>query len=99
MADFINREKVLAYLNDIRLTVAPDDRTPPEDKACRIAEWSGITTAMDAIAAMPAADGAVITCKDCRYYHDASVNSKGFMICPASGMEITPNDFCSYAED
>ena len=28
----------------------------------------------------------------------ATVNEKGFLICPASGMEITPDDFCSYGE-
>lgn len=40
----------------------------------------------------------VITCKKCRYMQEAKVNKKGFSICPASGMEITDDDFCSYAE-
>lgn len=40
----------------------------------------------------------VITCKECRYKSDAKVNKKGFLICPASGMEIADDDFCSYAE-
>ena len=48
---------------------------------------------------LPAADVVEVTfCKDCRYYPDAKVNEKGFLICPASGMEITETDYCSYGE-
>lgn len=48
---------------------------------------------------MPAADVVEVTfCKDCRYYQDAKVNEKGFLICPASGMEITEMDYCSYGQ-
>lgn len=38
-------------------------------------------------------------CKDCSYKQKATVNEKGFLICPASGMEITDDDFCSYFEE
>ena len=38
----------------------------------------------------------VARCKDCQYYQDAKINKKGFLICPASGMEITETDYCSY---
>ena len=49
------------------------------------------------IAHIPTANVVEVTfCKDCRYYQDAKVNEKGFLICPASGMEITVTDFCSY---
>lgn len=52
-----------------------------------------------AIGDVPAADVVEVTfCKDCRYYQDAKVNEKGFLICPASGMEITETDYCSYGE-
>lgn len=40
----------------------------------------------------------VVRCKDCKYYEQAKVNNKGFLICPASGMEITEADYCSYGE-
>ena len=40
----------------------------------------------------------VIRCKDCVYSEKARVNKKGFLICPASGMEITDRDYCSYGE-
>ena len=49
--------------------------------------------------AQPTADVVEVTfCKDCRYYPDAKINEKGFLICPASGMEITKTDYCSYGE-
>lgn len=37
-------------------------------------------------------------CKDCASKENATVNAKGFLVCPASGMEITETDFCSYYE-
>lgn len=40
----------------------------------------------------------VVRCRDCKYMKQAKPNKKGFLICPASGMEITENDFCSYGE-
>ena len=40
----------------------------------------------------------VTRCKNCAHKERATVNEKGFLICPASGMEITPDDFCSYGE-
>lgn len=47
--------------------------------------------------AIPTIDAVpVVRCQDCRYYQDAKVNEKGFLICPASGMEITETDYCSY---
>lgn len=36
-------------------------------------------------------------CKDCVYKASAEVID-GFLICPASGMEICDDDFCSYGE-
>ena len=40
----------------------------------------------------------VVRCKDCIYYKDRKVNKKGFEICPVSGMDITPMDYCSLGE-
>ena len=40
----------------------------------------------------------VVRCKDCVYAQSAKINKKGFRICPASHMEITDDDFCSYGE-
>ena len=40
----------------------------------------------------------LVRCKDCTYAKDAAVNEKGYLICPASGMEITDRDYCSYGE-
>lgn len=40
----------------------------------------------------------VVRCKDCAYAQRAKINKKGYRICPASHMEITDDDFCSYGE-
>ncbi len=40
----------------------------------------------------------LVRCKDCVYKKGATVNKKGYLICPASGMEITDRDYCSYGE-
>ena len=45
-----------------------------------------------------AAASELVHCRDCVYMLEAKVNTKGFLICPASGMEITDDDFCSYGE-
>ena len=51
------------------------------------------------VKAQPAADVApVVRCKDCKHFDKAAPNDKGFCICPASGTEIVPDDFCSYGE-
>lgn len=40
----------------------------------------------------------VVRCRDCIYKERAAVSEKGYLICPASGMEITDQDYCSYGE-
>lgn len=40
----------------------------------------------------------VVRCRDCEHLVNATVNANGFLICGVSGMEITPEDFCSYGE-
>lgn len=40
----------------------------------------------------------VVRCRCCVYAQLAKINKKGFRICPASHMEITDDDFCSYGE-
>lgn len=39
----------------------------------------------------------VVRCKDCKYWDKATIR-KGFLICPASGMEIMADDYCSYGK-
>lgn len=38
-----------------------------------------------------------VRCGECIYMEEA-YEKNGFLICPASGMEITNTDFCSYGE-
>ena len=40
----------------------------------------------------------VVRCQYCIYFAEAKFNEKGFLICTASGMEITGMDYCSYGE-
>ncbi len=40
----------------------------------------------------------VVHCEDCKHFNRAEFNCKGFKICPASGMDVTPDDYCSYAD-
>jgi len=40
----------------------------------------------------------VVRCRDCEHFDRNVFDFKGFKICPASGMYITPEDYCSYAE-
>ena len=66
-------------------------------------DWTLIGDAADAACRVidnaPTVDAVVVTrCKDCEYLVNAVVNANGFLICDVSGMEITPDDFCSYGE-
>lgn len=89
MAEYIKREAALAL-------VRPDD---PNDERCAVTVATAKRLIRHALTAVPAADVAlVVRCKDCKYMAGALPNDKGFLICPASGMEITPEDFCSYGE-
>lgn len=40
----------------------------------------------------------MVRCRDCKYSAQSAVNENGFIVCPVSGMEITQDDYCSYAE-
>lgn len=47
----------------------------------------------------PTADVVRVTrCRDCINRRSAKVNEKGFLVCSASGMEITDDDYCSYGK-
>ena len=83
MKEYIEKSMAFAVLVDFPGELSPEN--------------IGLSIARKAIDSLPAADVApVVRCKDCRYYQTAKVNEKGFLICPASGMEITETDYCSY---
>lgn len=68
------------------------------DTAAAFAENCGATFVAKRLRDSNAFPEVVTRCKDCKHKERATVNRKGFLICPASGMEITPDDFCSYGE-
>ena len=92
MAEYIKRETVIKVLKD-NVT----------EMECHIYFGSNLGIPNDEIEdivnEIPTADVVeVVRCKDCKYFQTAKVNNKGFLICPASGMEITETDYCSYGE-
>ena len=90
MSDYIEREAVLAY---------PMRKDKCDRKHANEHFILGIESVIEFVENLPAADVApVIRCEECRYYQNAKINKKGFLICPASGMEITEDDYCSYGE-
>ena len=70
----------------------------PSAELCK-ASRMGAEGAMYELDYVPTADVVeVVRCSECEYGKKATINDKGFKICPASGMEITDNDYCSYGE-
>ena len=68
------------------------------DTAAAFAENCGATFVAKRLRDSKAFPEVVTRCKGCKYMAGALPNDKGFLICPASGMEIIPDDFCSYGE-
>lgn len=93
MAEYIKRQSVHAMVKSLKQY----SWTSP------VSNETHVTVAVDDMALeidkIPAADAVrVVRCKNCEYGKDAKVNKKGYRICPASHMEITDDDFCSYGE-
>ena len=90
MSDYIDRERALSYIKSRTLGFL-DGYKQGFDAGTEM-----ITTVLKII---PPADAVqVVRCKNCVHYAGAKANEKGFLICPASGMEITPEGFCSHGE-
>lgn len=56
MTDYISREALLRYLNDIWLSATPTDLMPDDDRQLAIVRCMGLNDAMDAVKSIPAAD-------------------------------------------
>lgn len=60
---------------------------------------SDIETFVEYLGSRPTVDAVIVVrCKDCAFAKNAKWNKEGYRICPASHMEITDDDFCSYGE-
>ena len=100
MSEYIEREKAVAIIEEKQKELCPVGQYGKHyvygSDRKKYDAWEEI---IDALENLPTADVVEVTfCKDCRYYQDAKVNEKGFLICPASGMEITVMDYCSYGQ-
>ena len=95
MKEYIEREQAI----DLFYPVCPEN---DGSDGCTIIYKPGKFSSSEIeamLSDLPTADVAeVVRCKDCQYYQDAKINKKGFLICPASGMEIAETDYCSYGE-
>ena len=80
--ELIDREALLA---DMSQTVENSGCVYHEDEIIDCVKYAPTIDAVE-----------VVFCKNCIYRATAKVNCKGFTICPASNMEITDNDYCSY---
>ena len=84
MVEYIAREDVLSEYKRTEIDAILTKKSWPDT-------WKSLGDNLKSIPAM-------VQCKECAYWEKAKVNKKGFRICPASGMEITEHDFCSYGE-
>lgn len=93
MSEYIEKKGLIRQITcDMDNFIGTPDDVQKHDEQCNYA----ISMIEDASIADVAP---VVRCKDCKYLANATVNSNGFLICHATGMEISPEDFCSYAEE
>ena len=77
--EYINRNAVLGYLNDIWLTATPTDSTPSEERQLAISRCMGLKDAMDAVHEFPAAD--VVPVVHGRWLPTSDANKKRCSLC------------------
>ena len=85
MADYIDRETVLSVYKQTEVEAILFKKSWTDT-------WKALGYNLERI------PSEVVRCYQCTYWENAKANKKGFLICPASGMEITEDDFCSYGE-
>ena len=70
------------------------------DEALRIVNRIAHEKIWRLIADTPTVEDAVqvVRCKDCEHFGDATVNKKGFLICPNTGMDIWDECYCAHGE-
>ena len=87
MAEYIELEAAFNAITDLA------------GKASTRSAYEAIWKSARALKKIPAADVApVVRCKDCKHLIAVNVNGKGIPTCRVSGMEVAPDEFCSYGE-
>lgn len=89
MAEYIARAAIVGSITSANMQAELRQMTGSEAYA-RILSVINCASAADVVE--------VVRCQYCAYFAEAKFNNKGFLICPASGMEITGMDYCSYGE-
>lgn len=68
------------------------------DTAAAFAENCGATFVAKRLRDSNAFPEVVTRCMDCKHLVAVNVNGKGIPTCRVSGMEVAPDEFCSYGE-
>lgn len=93
MAEYIEREALLRYLNDIWLTATPTDSIPDDDRQLAITRCTGLNDAMDAVKDAPAADVVpVVQCGECKHWERYD-NTAGCGYCHKVKFEYGANGY------
>ena len=103
MAEYIDREAALMYLNDIWLTATPTDSMPDDERELAMVRCKGLNDAIDAVKSIPAADVRSVVpgkwlpkneigdccyqCSDCGFVRDAYILDIG-NFCPNCGADM-----------
>ena len=94
--DLISRDN---FINSIVCSVSSPCETKREQRDAQFKQKYTVDAFIKELKRAPAVNAVeVVFCENCIYQKDATVNSKGFIICPVSNMEITDDDYCSYGE-
>ena len=84
---FMTKQNVLYHLGQIREATGKDPH-----KFCDLLEL------LIYIDGDKSGFAKVVRCRDCKHWGSRTENEKGFIVCPASGMKIHTEAFCSYGE-
>lgn len=87
MVEYIEREALLRYLNDIWLSATPNDSMPDDDRQLAMVRCMGLNDAMDAAKSIPAADVRPVV--KAHWTDHRTIKHDGEWYCTACGKEIT----------
>lgn len=99
MAEYINRQALLRFLNDIWLTTTPNDFMPDDDRHLAMVRCMGLNDAMDAVKSIPAADvRTVVLCRDCKHSEPWYSDKLRCFLWNKIGIDVFNDGFCNYGE-
>ena len=91
--EYIEREALLRYLNDIWLSATPNDFMPDDDRQLAMVRCMGLNDAMDAVKSIPAADVRPVVRGEWQF-HMFTANSWGYECRVCHTTWDTPTNYC-----